>query len=299
MYKKLHRTDSFIAAFSHVLLVFASILCLFPFILLITSSLTAESTITSFGYRLIPKRWSTDAYSYIMNRMQTIGRAYGITFLVTTVGTSLSITVTSMLAYALSQSTLPGRKVLAFMVVFTMLFSGGLVPSYLWYINYLHIKNTLWALLFPGLLTNGFIIMIATNYFRINVPNEVIEAARIDGAGEFKIFYSVVIPFSTPILASIGLMQGLMYWNDWRNGLYYITDSKYYSIQNILNRMISEAQFLATSEITNYSQESLATIPTASLQMAIAVIAAIPIMILYPFFQKFFAKGLTIGAVKG
>ena len=299
MKKTTSRADTSVTTFSHILLAIASFLCLFPFVLLIAASLTAESAITSFGYQLIPTRWSLEAYQYILNRVQTIGRAYGITFLVTIVGTIMSITVTSLLAYTLSQRTLPGKKVLTFLVVFTMLFGGGLVPSYLWYVNYLHIKNTIWALLIPGLLTNGFIIMIATNYFRVNVPEAVVESARIDGAGEFKIFYSIVLPFSTPIIASIGLMQGLMYWNDWRNGLYYITSTKLYSIQNILNRMIQEVQYLATSDLASYATEAVGSFPSASLRMAIAVIAALPIMVLYPFFQKFFAKGLTIGSVKG
>lgn len=292
-------SDRSITVLGHIVLAAVSIACIVPFLLLIMTSITDNTALIQYGYRLFPQKFSMDAYHYLFAQADTLGRAYGITVFITAVGTSIGLVITSMLAYALAQRGLPGGKVLSFLVVFTMLFNGGLVPTYLWYVDYLHIKNTLWALIIPSLLTNGFIIMIATNYFKVNVPEETLEAARIDGAGEYRIFFNIVVPFSRPILAAIGLMQGIQYWNDWRNGLYYITNNKLFSIQNILNRMIQDIQFLSTTDVGGNSAEYMASIPTASVRMAIAVVVALPILVIYPFFQKHFAKGLTIGAVKG
>lgn len=295
----MYKYDRSIRIVAHVFLILASICCLYPFLLLIVASFTEETELVRNGYSLFPKMISLNAYRYLYAQIQTLLRAYGITLLVTVVGTSVGLAITSMLSYALSQARLPGKNILSFFVVFTMLFNGGLVATYMWYVNFLNMKNTLYALIIPSLLTNGFLVMIATNYFRTNVPEAVVEAGRIDGAGEFRIFFTIVLPFSRPILAAIGLMQGIAYWNDWRNGLYYITKTSLYSMQNLLNRMLTEIAFLSTSDLGGHSAEALANLPTASVRMAIAVVAAIPILLIYPFFQKHFAKGLTIGAVKG
>ena len=285
--------------FAHIILIIASISCVYPFLLLIMASFTEETTLIKNGYSIFPEKFSMEAYEYIFAQAGTIFRAYGITLLVTAVGTVIGLFITSMLAYTLAQNNIPGGKILSFIVVFSMLFNGGLVSTYLWYTGSLHLKNTIWALLVPGLITNGFLIMIATNYFRTSVPKVVVEAARVDGAGEFRIFFTIVVPFSKPILAAIGIMQGIGYWNDWRNGLYYLTDPKYFNIQNILNRMIQEISFLSSSDAGGYASEYAGSIPTASVRMAIAVIAVIPILVIYPFFQKQFARGLTVGSVKG
>lgn len=285
--------------FAHIILMIVSLACIFPFLLLFMASVTEETTLLKYGYSILPKRFSLEAYRYLFEQGRTIFRAYGITLGVTAVGTAAGLLITAMLSYVLAESDLPGKKFLSFLVVFSMLFNGGLVSTYLWYTGTLHIKNTIWALLLPSLVTNGFLIMIATNYFRASVPREVIEAARVDGAGEFKIFYSVVIPFSKPILASIGLMQGIAYWNDWRNGLYYLTNPKLFNIQNILNRMLQQITFLSTSDVGGYASDYANAIPTTSVRMAIAVVAVIPIMVIYPCFQEQFAKGLTVGSIKG
>lgn len=285
--------------FSHIMLILASLICIYPFLLLLMVSLTDEVTLIRNGYSLFPEVFSLQAYRYLYSSLHTLLRAYSITVFITAVGTSVGLIITSMLAYALAQPKLPGGRILSFIVVFSMLFNGGLVSTYLWYVGTIGVKNTIWALLLPSLVTNGFVIMIATNYFRTNVPQEIIEAAYIDGAGKFKVFYSIVVPFSKPILAAIGLMQGIAYWNDWRNGLYYVTDARYFSIQNILNRMLQEIAFLSTSDLGGRAADSAAALPASSVRMAIAVIAVLPVMIIYPFFQKQFARGLTVGAVKG
>ena len=284
-------------AFANIFLIIESITCAIPFLLLFTSSITEESTIIKNGYSLFPREFSLNAYRYLSGQANTIFRAYGITIAVTAVGTVIGLLVTTMLAYSLAQRDLPGKSLLSFIVVFSMLFNGGLVSTYVWYTGTLHIKNTFFALLVPSLITNGFLIMIATNYFRNSIPWEVLEAARVDGANEFLIYFQIVVPFSKPILASIGLMQGIAYWNDWRNGLYYLTNPKLFNLQNILNRILQQISVLSSGDAANVDFNG--PLPGNSVRMAIAVIAVIPIIVIYPFFQEQFAKGLTVGSVKG
>lgn len=197
------------------------------------------------------------------------------------------------------QAAIAGGKILNFLVIFTMLFNGGLVSTYMVYTTVFHIKNTVWALIVPNLLMNAFMIMLVRNYFEHSIPEELYESARIDGAGEFYIFFKIVLPLSVPILATVGLMTGISYWNDWQNGLYYLTKDEggnLYTIQNILNEINTNISFLASY---NVGGVNIAELPTTTARMAIAVIGILPIAIIYPFFQKYFAKGLVMGAVKG
>lgn len=281
-------------------LIFILMACasIFPFVLLVMASFTDQKAIINDGYSLLPSVFSLDAYKYMMKSSTSLFRAYGITVFITIFGTVVGLAISTMLAYPLSRSDMPLRKVMSFLVFFTLLFNGGLVSTYLIYTEFFHIKNTIWALIIPGLLTNGFYILLIRTFFSTSIPAAIIESAYIDGASEFKIFYRIVLPLSLPILATIGLMLGISYWNDWFNGLIYVTDSKLFSIQNMLNRMLSDIQFLQKSSMTNASQAS-SNIPTDSVRMAIAVIGIVPIFCAYPFFQKFFVKGLTLGAVKG
>lgn len=177
-----------------------------------------------------------------------------------------------------------------------MLFNGGLVPSYLMWTGFFNIKNTIFALILPNLLMNAFYVILMKNYFANNIPPELIEAAEMDGAGEYKVFFRIIMPLSLPILATVGLMVGINYWNDWTNGLYYLTDQNLFSLQNVLNRILSNIQFLSNS---NVGQKVTTELPSTSIRMAIAVVGIIPILVLYPFFQRYFVKGITIGAVKG
>lgn len=179
-----------------------------------------------------------------------------------------------------------------------MLFNGGLVPTYIMYVKTLHIKDTIWGLIFPGLLMSGFMVMLVRNYFENSIPEELYEAARIDGASEFYNFFHIALPLSVPILATVGLMSGISYWNDWQNGLYYLSNKSknLYTIQNILNNINENVAYLASNAQAGVS---LSDIPTTTVRMAIAVVGILPIIIVYPFFQKYFAKGLTMGAVKG
>ena len=162
-----------------------------------------------------------------------------------------------------------------------------------------HLKNTITALILPGLLMNGFNVILMKNYFAQNIPAELIEAAKMDGAGEFKIFFKMILPLSLPIMATVGLFVGIGYWNDWTNGLYYVTDAKLYSLQNLLNRILQDVQFLNSSTMTNAGVAATTQMPSVSIRMAISVVGILPIMVLYPFFQKYFVKGIAVGAVKG
>ncbi|MZQ85514.1 ABC transporter permease subunit [Paenibacillus sp. 5J-6] len=285
--------------FGHILMILLSLACVVPFILLFLSSITDENEIIRNGYSFLPTQFSMLAYRYILEEGADIFRAYGITVLITVIGTTASLVFTSLLAYPISRRDYPLRNVLAFVVFFTLLFNGGLVPSYLIYSQMLDIKNTIWALIIPGLLMNGFNVMLMRTYFQTSIPMAVIESANIDGAGEVRTFGSIILPLSMPILATVGLFQTITYWNDWMNGMIYITDPRYYSIQNLLNRILQDAQYLASSEFNSGSNTAAQSLPSSTVKMAIAVIGIIPILITYPFFQKYFVKGITIGAVKG
>ena len=251
------------------------------------------------GYSFLPENWSLESYLYIARKGATIFRAYGITILVTIVGTSISLLMTIMFAYPLSRKELPARYPLSFFVFFTMLFNGGLIPTYMMYTNTFHIKNTIFALLIPGLLMNAFYIIMMRSFFTANIPDSLIEAARIDGAGEYLILFKVVVPLSVPMIATLALMVGLGYWNDWLNGLYYLTEPKLFSIQNVLNKMVTDVQFLQTNASSVAATLDTSKLPSVGIRMAIAVIGAIPILLVYPFFQKYFVKGIVVGGVKG
>lgn len=285
---------------SNLVMILLSLACLVPFVLLIVSSITDESTLLQYGYTLFPKKLSFSAYNYLMTSSSEILHAYFITIFVTVVGTTTNLILTILMAYPLSRKDLPHRNVFAFIVFFTMLFNGGLVPSYIMWTQLFHIKNTIWALIVPNFMLNAFYVIMMRTYFATNIPVEIIEAAKIDGAKELRILVQVILPMSKPIVATVALMVGLMYWNDWTNGLYYLTKFELFSIQNILNRMIQDAQFLSSNtSAASQASELMRNLPSTSLKMAVAVIGALPIMVVYPFFQRYFVKGLTIGAVKG
>ena len=281
---------------SHTVLFLLTFLALVPFLILISSSFSEDTQIIKYGYSMFPRGFSMDAYGYILTNFSVIGRAYGVTIAVTVIGTAASLIITNLGAYMLSQDDLPGVKVLMFLVVFTMMFSGGLVPTYYIYTQVFHLKDTLWCLIVPNLLLNAFNIILIRNYYRFSIPKAIVESARIDGAGEFTTFVRIVFPLSLPITATVGLLTAIMFWNDWQNGLYYLTGTEWYSIQQVLRVMSSQITFLSNG--TDSTQGVNRDIPTTTIRMAIAVVAIAPILIAYPFFQKYFVKGITLGAVK-
>ncbi|MCF0130003.1 MAG: carbohydrate ABC transporter permease [Pseudobutyrivibrio sp.] len=292
------RKDTGFQIFANIFMIILSILVIIPIGLLVMSSLAPEADILKFGYTLWPDTFDLTAYKYIFGE-GSVFHAYIITIVVTAIGTLLSVIVTTLISYVLTVPGLPGKSFLSFYVVFTMLFSGGLVPSYMMWCNMFHIKNTLAALIVPFMLCSAFHIMITRSYFQNNIPKEILESARIDGMTEFGIFFKIVLPLSKPIIATIGFMKALMYWNDWKNSLYFITDKKLVGIQALLNNMLTNAQYLMQSMDASTVATDSANIPSLSLRMAIAVVGMIPMVVLYPFFQKYYMEGLTVGAVKG
>ena len=274
---------------ANVVMCILSFLALAPFVLLIISSFTDETAALTNGYSYLPKAWSLHAYEYILNQKAMLGRAYMMTIVVTAVGTSVGVVMTAMLGYMLSQKGLPGRKFCNYFIVFTMLFNGGLVPTYIMYVRMLHIKNTIFGLIVPNMLMSSFMVMLVRNYFENSVPRDLYEACRIDGATEFQ---HHVNPENDNAHCNNLLII------NWQNGLYYLSDSSkhLYTIQNILNNINDNIAFLASNATSGVS---LAELPTTTVRMAIAVVGILPILILYPFFQKYFAKGITMGAVKG
>jgi len=297
-HKKQDRATHFIA---YLVLCFFTVCALVPFILLIIASFTDNNAAVTNGYSFLPSKLSLAAYQYIFREWELLGRAYGITIFVTILGTLVSVIITSMLAYALSHENLPGKNILVFLVILTMLFNGGLVSTYFIYSNILHVKNTIWAQVLPYLLMNGFNVILVKNYFTFSIPPALNEAADLDGAGEFQIFTHIMMPLSLPILVTVGLMTCIAYWNDWTNGLYFLTGvdgARYYNIQNILNQINQNISFLANNSSNGITGINVSQLPTNTILMAMAVVAIIPIIVTYPFFIKYFVKGITMGAVK-
>lgn len=286
---------------AHVVLAILSIIAVVPFILMVISSLTDNDTLVANGYSFTPAKWSFYAYEYIFNTGNSVVHAYGISVILTIVGTIVALILTTLLAYALSKKGLPGRGLLTFLVVFSMLFNGGLVPTYMVYTNIFKLKNSFLALLVPGLLMNGFNVMLMKSYFCSSIPEEILDAAYMDGATEFQTFLKVVLPLAKPIVATIALFVGIAYWNDWMNGYIYITKrTDLYSVQNLLNRMMQNIQYLSQNS-SNIQQAGvgLNAIPATSVRMAMATVGVLPILLTYPFVQKYFVKGITLGGIKG
>ena len=277
----------------------AAFICIAPFVLLVIASFTDNNTIAQNGYSFWPKQWSLSAYTYLWQRSETIFSAYGVTVLVTALGTTINVILTTLIAYPLSRSDLVGRKALSFVVFFTMLFNGGLVPTYLLYTNYLGVKNTIWGLIMPNLMLSAYYVIIMRTFFSTSIPPALIEAAQIDGASEFRIFRTIIIPMGRPIIATTALFVGIAYWNDWFNGMVYITDEALYSIQNLLTRLLNDIQYIQSATNSSDQAAVLSQMPAITVRMAIAFIGILPIVIIYPFVQKNFVKNIAIGSVKG
>lgn len=285
---------------ANIFLIIFSVYCIMPLVLLVGSSFTDNAALVKYGYNFWPKVFSIKAYEYLGSNGGAIMKSYGMSFIVTGIGTVVSLLITTSMGYGISKVNMPGHKLFTFFVFFTMLFNGGLIPTYLMYTGTFHIKNTIFALIIPNLLVRAYYVMLMKSYFQTNLPTEVLEAAKVDGASEFQIYTKVALPMSKPIIATIFMFTLIMYWNDWQNGLYYITTrTELYTIQNLLNRMIQEIMFLTNNAEIATMDATAANIPSTTVRMAIAVIGILPIAILYPFVQKNFAKGITLGAVKG
>ena len=284
----------------HIFFIFCSTVAILPILMVVGISFSSEDSIIKYGYSLIPREFSLGAYNYIFGDPEIIVRAYLITIFSTVVGTLGCLTVTSALAYPLSRRTLPLRNFFTFFVVFTILFNGGLVPWYILFKTYLGFSDNVWALIVPGLMVNGFNVLIMRTFFSNTIPAELYDSAHIDGAGEIRIFLQIVIPLSKPVYATIGLFATLAYWNDWFNSMVFQISPKNYSLQYVLQNILLNIQYLTVnSNRISVANEAMATFPAETTRMAMALIAIGPIVFAYPFFQQYFVKGLTIGAIKG
>ncbi|OCT12332.1 sugar ABC transporter permease [Paenibacillus pectinilyticus] len=280
--------------------VFFTIVCVFmiiPFILVIAVSLTSEHSLIEYGYRFIPKEISLEAYRIVLKSPDIWLRSYVVTICITVIGTVLSLLLTAMTAYPMSRRDFRYHRPITFYIAFTLLFNGGTIPFYILMTQYLHLKNSALALIIP-LLMNPFNIIIMKSFFD-KISMEIIESAKIDGSSEFRIFLRIVMPLSTPALATLGLFISFAYWNDWFNALLFIDNDKYVPLQLLLVRILSQIEFLANSPLAEAASKlQFANFPTLSVRMAMAMIAGGPMMVLFPFFQKYFVKGITVGSLK-
>ena len=282
----------------NVILILVTLTIVVPLILLFISSISSEKSLIANGYSFFPSEFSLEGYRYIWQNKGTVLRAYGMTIVVTAIGTVINLLLSAMMAYALSNTKLLFRRAINFFIFFTMIFSGGLVPAYIMWTSTFHIKNTIFALLVPNLLLSPMNVILIRTYMMTSVPSALYEAAQIDGGGHRVCFLNVALPLSKPILVTMGLFAGLAYWNDWTNGLYYLTDPKLYSVQVLLNKMIQDIQAIQANSVAAAAGTAM-TVPQISIRMAIAFVALLPILIIYPFLQKYFAEGIALGSVKG
>ena len=286
--------------FSLVVMVLFAISCLLPFILMFSASITSEAELVADGYKFWPKKISLDAYQYLWAKRETIGRAYGLSILVTLAGTVTNVVMTSLFAYPLYRKDFKPRHFFAFAIFFTMLFSGGMTASYIIWTELFHIKNTIWALLLPGHLMNAFNVLLVRNYYTSSIPDSIVEAARIDGASELSIYARILVPLSKPVLITIALFSGMGYWNDWASGMYYITNPRLYTITVYLNKVMDNIQMLSQrTSMTEGLQIADLDLPTVGVRMAIAFTAIIPVLVVFPFIQSKLIDGVVIGGVKG
>lgn len=298
----MYKSDRIFNTVGHIFMFLLTFLMLVPFVLLIASSFTDDGTLIRYGYNFIPREFSAFAYEWLfVTNGAVIIRAYMMSFLVTSVGVFLSLVVTVPLAYGLAKRGLPFRKGFVFFVFFTMIFNGGLVPTYMNYTNVFGIGDTFWALVIPNLLTNGFFVLLMKSYFTSSIPIEILEAAEIDGANEFRLMMQIAIPMAKPIIATVAIFVGINYWNDWINGfVYLVRRTDLFTIQNLLNRIMQNIQVLQqTADLGTQAAAGLARAPLTAVRMAMAVIGILPIILVYPFVQRNFVKGITLGGVKG
>ncbi|WP_042168462.1 carbohydrate ABC transporter permease [Paenibacillus gorillae] len=272
-----------------------SLICLIPFWLIVSGSFTDELEIIAEGFKLFPNALSFEAYKSVFSNPEQIYRAYGVTIGVTVAGSLLGLLVTSMAGYVLSRKDFVYRNKLSFFIYFTTLFSGGLIPWYIMMTKHLGLKDSYWALILPPLVSAWNIILMRS--FMKSIPDSIVESAKIDGAGDFRIYWKLIMPLSTPGLATIGLFLALGYWNDWFNANVFITSGDKYPLQFLLYKILSSAAVLQTNNGAYLAANIVP--PTETLKMAVAVVATGPVILFYPFVQRYFVKGLTIGAVKG
>lgn len=291
--KKLSMGERVLSIVVYTILICVTIISVLPFIMIISGSVSDSAEIMKKGYSILPRGFSLDGYKSIFLFPKQIAKAYGISIFVTAVGTMLGLVIMTLCGYAISRKEMKYRNVIAFIIYFTTLFSGGLVPWYM-VISKLGLKNTIWALIVPSCCSSFYILLIRN--FMKELPDALMESAKLDGAGDLTTLIRVVVPLSTPILATVALFLALAYWNDWYLASLYITDADMWPLQYRLYNILNAASKIAQAGAENFTNKIL---PTETQKLANAVVATGPIIFLYPFLQKYFVQGITIGAVKG
>ncbi|WP_135557566.1 carbohydrate ABC transporter permease [Paenibacillus cymbidii] len=291
------RTVSLSTAAMHAIFIAFCLFCVVPILIVVSSSFTAERSLVIEGFNLWPKSFSLSAYRLVFTHGEALLRAYVVTVGVTAIGTLLSVLFSTMTAYTLSRNDFKHRSYFGFYIYFTVLFHGGLVPSYILATRYLHLGNTVWALFLPMLIIPWFIFLMRR--FLTDIPVSLIESAKMDGASEYGIFLRIVLPISKPAIAAVSLIMALGYWNSWWLSLLYIEDRHLYTLQYLLYIILSNIQALQDAANTSFTVANAMDTPQMSLRMAMALLAAGPTLFVFPFFQRFFIKGMTVGAVKG
>jgi putative aldouronate transport system permease protein len=285
----------------NLLLVILAAFCLIPLLLVVAISLSSEDSIRNFGYRLIPGEFSLKGYGYLLQQRSVILRSLGMSVQVTCFGTALGVLLTSSMGYVLSRAEYKLHKFFTWFIFIPMIFNGGLVSTYFVVSQFLGFRNTIWALIMP-LCVTSFNVIVCRTFFRTTIPDSVVESATIDGAGQLAIYFRIVLPLSLPVLATIGLFLSFAYWNDWFQSMLYIDNTRLLTLQAYLSRLLQDINFLASDAsvmLGGSRAELIASMPKEAARMAIVVVAVAPIACVYPFFQRYFISGLTIGAVKG
>lgn len=282
--------------FFNILIGLLAISAIFPLLFVVGSSLTTESAITIHGYSLIPKEFSLDGYRYLADFKEQILTSLGVTVFITVVGTTINTTFTSLYAYAISRDDFKYKRFFTIFSLITMLFAAGMIPNYIVVTKLLRLKDSIWALILPMAL-NPFNIIVMRTFFKRNVPNAIIESGRIDGASEFRIFLQLVVPLAVPGIATISLFAAIGFWNDWFNALLYINSENLFPLQYLLTKLQSNLDYIAQN-VGQSTQNAGINLPREATRMAMVVISTLPIALTYPFFQKYFVSGLTIGGVK-
>ena len=283
----------------NIAFIILSALVIIPFIMVVSISLSSEKDISMYGYSLLPKRIDWSGYKFVFQNPKTIINAYKVTGIFSIVGTALSTILMAMFANLLAADKSKGKKYVSFFLYFTMLFSGGLVPTYILITQYLHLGNTIWVYIIPSLISPWYVFMLRT--FFQGLPGEISESAYMDGASEYTIFFKIILPLSKPALATVALMTFLAKWNSWNESMLYITKNELMSLQYQLQRIMENVQLMQQLQgsVDQSLLNALGTIPAETSRMAMAVVVAGPALVVFPFFQKYFVKGLTVGAVKG
>lgn len=284
--------------FFSILLGIFALSCILPFIFVIVISLTDEASLATHGYSFFPEKWSLAGYEYLYQLKDQILQSLFITFFITIVGTSLNVFFTTLYAYAISRSSFKYRRFFTLMALFTMLFSAGVIPTYIVMTSFLNLKDTVAALILPMLLS-PFNIMVMRSFFKKTIPESILESARIDGASEWRIFLQICLPLTLPGIATIALFTALAFWNDWYNALLYIQSNNLMPLQYLLMKIQASIEYMAENAAVGAQLSSVSgSIPKEATRMAIVVVSTLPLACLYPFFQRYFVKGLTIGGVK-